>query len=206
MLKLECDDIYVLGGAVRNTLAGIPFKDVDFFMPREVRDDLLKLDIFRRGKLLRGPIGSPRWVPSPRLYFDFVAIEDVSQGFLPNSNTIVDVINRMDYTGNAVAFQPLNGVIIDPHDGIRDINNSIMRAVRFDVEDIPVTDNSNITWRATLWLRIISYSIKLNWVIEPNTLRWLKENADCIRYYDEFERKFSKLSFTPDFKFSDIKY
>jgi len=87
------------------------------------------------------------------------------------SNIILD-LQRRDFNMNAIAYHPKEG-IIDPFDGIVDINNKIIRCVgdpkqRFD-ED------------ALRMLRAIRFSAKLNFPIDELTRNAICEKAELIK-------------------------
>ena len=107
---------------------------------------------------------------------------------------MVDVLNQFDFTANAIAMDLSNQEFLDPHDGIADIRNRIMRAVRFDFPDTPILPGSEITWRATRWFRIIHYANTLDLTIEPTTLKWLQSNT----HYLAMRGAFAEFFFDPN--------
>lgn len=191
------NEIYVAGGALRNVYLSSSINDVDFFMSSSLLAMLLRDKLLKHGKLNIGPLGSPRWYPNrDDTYFDFVAIESVDHGFGPSKN-IEDVLARFDFTANAIAFQPLTGQLLDPFFGQKDIANRIMRAVRFDFSNNQIAQNTRLTWRAALWLRLVHYSNVLKLRVEPMTKAWIAANSDCAVFADEFSKKF----FVPNLNF-----
>lgn len=88
------------------------------------------------------------------------------------TNNIALDLQRRDFNMNAIAYHPKEG-IIDPYDGIGDINNKIIRCVgdpkqRFD-ED------------ALRMLRAIRFSAKLNFPIDMLTKNAIYEKSELIK-------------------------
>ncbi|MFY0603272.1 MAG: HD domain-containing protein [Flavobacteriaceae bacterium] len=114
--------------------------------------------------------------------------------------TLADDQNRRDFTINALAIS-LNendfGLLLDPFDGVQDLNNKIIRTP-LD----PVITYSDDPLRM---MRAIRFATQLNFQIETNSLRAITENAQRLdiitkeRIVDELNKMMS--SKTPSIGF-----
>lgn len=192
-------EIYLVGGAVRDILLNKETKDFDFVIGKVEAKELEKF-LSKEGRinLVGKSFGVFKFVPDsneekidafdialPRTehagmsggYKDF---EIQSNKDLP----IEDDLGRRDFTINALAWDIKNQKIIDQFDGLKDLENKIIRAIgdasqRFQ-EDY------------TRMLRAIRFSCQLGFTIEGKTLKVIKQKADKIstisteRIYEEF--------------------
>ncbi len=197
LLDNENNKIYLAGGAIRNQIVGREeVKDYDFFALSNEKDNVLDL-LSRNGTLSFGPFGSARWLPKNEssTYCDFIWIDEFYNG-LWYCEDIIDVLNQFDFTANAIGFDLRTREIYDPQNGIRDLDYGVMRAVRFDYPDEPISPNSNISRLEVLWFRIQYYSIKYQLEIEPVTKAWINENNNFRQKTDEFQKLFFKINFS----------
>jgi len=131
-------NLYRVGGSVRDELMGVKSKDIDFSVEVESFDDMrnyllsIGAEIFLetpeyftiRAKV--PGIGPADYVLCRRegAYYDGRHPESVEPG------NIYDDLARRDFTMNAIAIRQSDGMIIDPYNGQRDIQNSVIRCVR----------------------------------------------------------------------------
>lgn len=100
------------------------------------------------------------------------------------TDNLQDDLARRDFTMNAIAYSPLNNSIIDPFDGMDDINKKTIKCVG-DAEIRFTEDGLRI-------LRMIRFSAQLNFNIESVTLmaamnkRHVLDNIAKERIKDEF--------------------
>jgi hypothetical protein len=170
-------DVYVAGGLVRDVVLGemTSSKDIDFFVDGPSVDEVLA-QLAGEGTLCWGPFGSPRWMPPGcQEYADFVPIPRFFNG-LWRCEDILDALNQFDFTGNALAIDLKTDTLFDPQHGLRDLASRVMRAVRFDYPDEPITPGSNLTRLEVLWFRLLHYAAARELRIEPLTARWLLEH------------------------------
>ncbi len=186
-------DLYLAGGAVRDTILGIRSKkyDFDFFLGgKQVQSAISYLGL--NGSMTLGPFGSSKWLPKwATLPSDIVPIDKFYNG-LWICNDIIDVLNQFDFTGNAVAIDIRTGQFFDPQNGFRDLQNRIMRAIRFDYPDEPINQTLRITRPAVVWFRILHYASERNLTIEKITYNWLQLHNS----YKTFRREFQSTFFT----------
>lgn len=198
--KLLSDDntnIYLAGGALRNIIIGnSKIKDFDFFIKSKNKKDILNY-LNEQGCVTYGPFGSARWYPKEEseVYCDLIWIDEFYNG-LWKCEDIIDVLNQFDFTANAVAIDIRSGAISNPENGLRDIECKILRAVRFDYPNEPISGKTTITRLEVLWFRLLHYANKYNFKIDPVTTEWLQKNIA----FSEQENEFERLFFKPDIR------
>ena len=180
--------IYLAGGAIRDKILGRSGTrgDFDFFLSGHDYTSALAF-LNKTGRMTIGPRGSPRWYPegSSHRYCDVVATDRLDHGLGP-CETMLDVLKQFDFTGNAIALDLRSHTIYDPVNGIDDLLEGIIRAVRFDFPLTSIASGQTLTHRASLWFRILHYAALLELKLEDNTLRWVKENKHLFSEYDSF--------------------
>jgi putative nucleotidyltransferase with HDIG domain len=103
-----------------------------------------------------------------------------------SGKNIYEDLNHRDFTINAMAYDDLTGIILDPHDGRNDIEGRIIRGVLNPVE--------RIREDPLRMLRAVRISAELGFKIEPNTLECISHNSELLnsvsveRIRDEFLR------------------
>jgi len=183
--------IYKVGGAVRDAFLGVKNKDVDFAVEAPSYEEMRRF-IFDRGRIyleqpefftIRAHI---EWgFPGAPLDADFVLCRKegtYKDGRRPDEvfvGTIFDDLARRDFTMNAIAIDMMSQEIIDPYNGVRDIERGIIRCVgnakdRFE-ED------------ALRMLRALRFAITKNMQIDKPILRLLKDP----HYLDLFDKNIS---------------
>jgi hypothetical protein len=183
---------YVTGGLVRNIVLGRSHetRDVDFVFYGSQADALVNF-LGGFGRVDKGQFGSPRWFPDslPGQYCDLVPPSNFNVGLWPCED-ILDILNQVDFTGDAIAIDLRTGSTINPQNGLRDLQRRQMRATRFDETDGFIPSNRKLSRLAVLWFRVLHYAHALDLTIEPLTLRWLKANRHLMAYGDDFARTF----------------
>lgn len=160
--------IYLVGGAVRDELLGVPIKDRDWVVTGATPKQMTELG-YR-------PVGSDFPVflhPDTKEEYALARTERKSgrgyHGFVFHTSpdvTLEQDLARRDLTINAMA-QDENGNVIDPYDGQRDLENGILRHVSRAFSEDPVR-----------LLRIARYATRYaeqDFSIAPETLTLLKE-------------------------------
>lgn len=157
--------VFRVGGCVRDKFMGVIPKDIDFCIVGMVKKNfkLLFPDAEEFGKSF----------PVFHLVIDGVKCElafarterKVSsgyKGFKISSKpkvTIQEDLFRRDTTVNSIAMDCLTGEIIDPFNGIQDINNKILKATSHNFPDDPMRS-----------LRLAGQSARLGFKIDSETL------------------------------------
>lgn len=127
--------IFKVGGAVRDQFLGVRSKDIDFAVEAEsfghMRDH-----IAARGKIfLEKPEFFTIRAKMDGVDADFVLCRKehgYTDGRRPDSVTIGDIyddLSRRDFTMNAIAVRVADDEIIDPHNGVVDIEKRVVRCV-----------------------------------------------------------------------------
>ncbi len=136
----------VVGGVVRDALLDVPTLDLDFIVSGEARD-LADALAARYGGKSSGyaPFGTAQWTP-PRAFglpdhLDFAGARSETYahpGALPtvSPTQIEDDLRRRDFTLNAMvvmlAPSEEQGELIDPHGGLSDLRDGLLRVLHPD--------------------------------------------------------------------------
>ncbi|MEI8054476.1 MAG: multifunctional CCA tRNA nucleotidyl transferase/2'3'-cyclic phosphodiesterase/2'nucleotidase/phosphatase [bacterium] len=122
--------IYLVGGAVRDQLLGLPVKERDWVVVGATPQEMLSLGFKKVGRdfpVFLHPKTHEEYAlarterKTGRGYTDFICYSDPSV-------TLEDDLKRRDLTINAIAQSP-DGKIIDPYNGCRDLKKHILRHV-----------------------------------------------------------------------------
>lgn len=159
---------YFVGGCVRDTFMNIEPHDID------ITTNALPASI---QKLFSNHIdtGLKHGTVSVRLnkedsFFEVTTFRidgEYKDGRHPENvvfvNTVKDDLSRRDFTINAIAYDPVSMLFIDPFNGKTDINNKIIRTVG-NAKDRFMEDPLRV-------LRALRFAIKFGFIIEENTAR-----------------------------------
>ncbi len=165
-LPLE-QEIYLVGGAVRDLLLSRISPDLDFALPsngislaRKIANsldaDFLALDDERdTGRVvLTNEDGS-------HTFIDFATYRGA---------TLEEDLRARDFTINAIALNLRDNTIVDPLDGAKDIRAKVLRACSpASLADDPVRI-----------LRGVRLAAALSFTIDKSTREWMKQSADQI--------------------------
>lgn len=184
-------EAYVVGGAVRDLIAGLEPKDFDVATnatPEEVRPLFRRARIIgRRFKLVHVVFGreiietSTFRAPDegdPRTDAHGRILRDNQYGELP------DDAKRRDFTLNALYYDPLTETVIDYHHGVADLQNRIVRIIG-DAETRYREDPVRM-------LRAVRFAAKLDATIETATHEPIQRLAHLIAHVPE-SRLFDEL-------------
>lgn len=167
---------YIVGGCVRDRAMGILPHDWDI-CTTAAPDDMKKVfqgertieTGVRHGTLTVVLAGEPLEITAFRRDGDYL------DGRHPESvrftSSIVEDLSRRDFTVNAMAYHPREG-IVDPFGGMDDLKKGIIRCVgvpekRFGEDALRI-------------LRALRFSARLGFPIEENTARALDAMKDCL--------------------------
>ncbi|HWR89747.1 MAG TPA: hypothetical protein VN260_05775 [Dissulfurispiraceae bacterium] len=171
------DDVYLVGGAVRDLIAGTAIKDADLALRGSVK---------KPSERFAASAGASCVV----LDEDFEVVRIALGGFFIDisplrGGTILDDLAGRDLTINAMAL-PLKdwragmtgrsgdmiGAFIDPFGGIRDIRHCIVRMV----------SERNLLDDPLRLLRVFRFSATLKFIIETGTLQSVRDHGRLIRH------------------------
>ncbi len=181
---------YVVGGAVRDLIAGIPPKDFD--VATDATPDQVRA-LFRRARLIgrRFQIVHVLFGPETIEVSTFRAAHDAdtekdAHGRVLRDNvwgTMEDDAARRDFTINALYYDPSSGQVFDYHHGVRDLQRRILRMIgdpRTRYREDPVR-----------MLRAVRLAAKLDLRLDPQVqapireMAKLIENVPAARLFDE---------------------
>ncbi|TML68224.1 MAG: CCA tRNA nucleotidyltransferase [Actinobacteria bacterium] len=184
-------DAYVVGGAVRDELLGIPHRDEDFLVPG-VDQDALRAVLSPHGRVedmeVHGQLVGVRFHPRdpdirsltphgievtpPRAerstgpgHRDFEIVADPS---IP----LAEDMGRRDFTVNAMARRLETGELIDPFGGVRDLASRELRTVS-------ATSFRDDPLRMLRGLRLVS---QLGFALASETLAQMTAEAEGLRH------------------------
>ena len=107
-------------------------------------------------------------------------------------DTINGLLMNFDFTANAIGVNIMTGEFYNPVDGVEDIENKILRAVRVDFPEMPVSDKIALSAVSVFWFRLLHYQAKLGFKFDKATEQWIISNKFRIRDKEMFENNFFK--------------
>lgn len=116
------------------------------------------------------------------------------------SRNLLDDLQRRDFTINAIALDPFTGALTDPHDGMRDLQNGIVRAVGMA--------SARFNEDALRMLRAVRFATRLEFVLDSQTriaIQFASQNIAELskeRVADEIGKML--LGTTPDMAISHM--
>ncbi len=177
--KTEC---YVIGGYVRDRIMNRPFKnDVDILVIGSGIEFATQL-----GEQLNTKVAVYKSFGTAMLVYNGLDIEFVgarkesyrrdSRKPIVEDGTLQDDQNRRDFTINAMAYS-LNeanyGELLDPFDGLADIENRIIRT--------PLEPNETFSDDPLRMMRAIRFATQLNFKIDINAIQAISDNKERIK-------------------------
>jgi len=188
------EEIYLVGGAVRDQLLSIGDPDLDFATSSHpgrtahILQDLGVAHVYRVGEKF-GTIGAKvgehtveiTTYRSKEVYPPGSRKPEVQFG-----RTLLEDLSRRDFTINAIARDPISGAIVDPLGGMPDLDARIVRAVG-SPEDRFREDPLRL-------LRAVRFSSRLAFEIEPETWEGMRRMAPALegvsreRIRDEYSK------------------
>lgn len=163
-LNLLPKPVYVVGGAVRDSLLGRVRAelDLDLVIPIGAVDIARRLAVeYQAGFVL---LDAERQIA--RVVFPGLTLDIAQQ----DGNSIYDDLGRRDYTLNAIAYDLQTGETIDPLYGTQDIQAGMIRMVcRQNLVDDPIR-----------LIRAFRQAAQLNFMIESSTHQAIRELAASL--------------------------
>lgn len=187
--------IYVVGGAVRDSLLGNITKDYDFVVEgltkSEIADYLddqpgTSLDIESRNfgvfkyKLPQSKIIIDIALPRQDIYLQHGRGHKDVLTKTAQKLTIEDDLSRRDFTINALAVNIGNHELVDYFRGVEDIEKKVIRCVGRPFDRLVLEDPTRI-------MRALRFAASLNFSIEKSTLSTIRKN------HPEINKKFKQV-------------
>jgi poly(A) polymerase len=149
--------VYLVGGMLRDLLLGLEINDIDIAISGEGKDFARTLGIcFQLKKNLN----------EFRVTNGDVNIDVLGLG----SMEILEDLKRRDFTINAMAYNLLDKRFIDPFNGVKDLENGVIRTM----------GRKNIVEDSCRILRGLRFRATFGFEIEENTINLFKEYADKL--------------------------
>ena len=186
ILKTKGFSCYLVGGAVRNQLLGLEEKDYDL-ATNAYPEDII--NIFNKVIPTGIKHGTVTILFKGESYeiTTFRVDGEYSDGRRPDSikftTDIYEDLKRRDFTINSIAYDILNEELIDPNNGLTDLENKIIKAIG--------DPNKRFQEDGLRPLRACRFAAQLNFTIEKNTFDAIGNNIDKFksvskeRIYDE---------------------
>lgn len=188
--KLNCAgyEAYLVGGGVRDELMGMPPKDFDITtsaLPAQTEqvfsDDRLIETGLKHGTVTVLHDGMPLEITTFRVdgnYSDYRHPDNVT--FSPR---LKDDLSRRDFTVNALAYHPAQGVV-DCFDGQKDLKKEIIRCV--GAPEQRFTEDALRILRAIRFSSVLGFSIEEKTSDAIHSLKELLRHVSAERIYSEF--------------------
>lgn len=169
-------EAFLVGGAVRNILLNLEVKDYD--ITTNARPSEL-VGLFKKTILTGVRFGTVTVVIDSKSYEittyrrDYEYLDSRRPSIVRFSDELEEDLTRRDFTINAICMNK-EGVVIDPLNGIEDINNRIIRAI----------GNPDIRFKedALRMMRAIRLMSEIEFTIEKETLDSITQHAPNISY------------------------
>ncbi len=167
---------YIVGGFVRDLMLGLKPKDADVEVYGVAPTELVALlnKMFGNVNEAGRAFGVLKVAIGDGLELDVSIPRRESKsglghtGFLINSDPSLDVkeaARRRDFTVNAMAMDPLTGVIFDPFGGLEDVKTRTLR----------VTDPAKFVEDPLRVLRAVQFLARLDFTVDPESDRFMRE-------------------------------
>ncbi len=171
--------IYLVGGIVRDLMLGKPNLDLDFVVEHDAISLAMEIVKQTGGKLTTHERFNTAKIKLERWNIDLATARRETYarpGALPTvkPGSIEEDLFRRDFTINSMAIRltPVNkyGELIDPYSGYTDLRHKLIRILH----EKSFIDDATRIWRA------VRYEQRLDFHIEPTTLRMLERDIPML--------------------------
>jgi tRNA nucleotidyltransferase (CCA-adding enzyme) len=159
-------NIYIVGGAVRDAFLNKPIKDVDIIVEGlSLQTIAKKLSSFGKVSLVGESFAVIKFKPNNESEYIDIAVPRIDRkissghkGFSVETNniSIKDDLKRRDFTVNSIAINIITKQVIDPFNGVSDLNKGLLRA----------TDSNSFIEDPLRIFRGIQFSSRFNFSVE----------------------------------------
>lgn len=172
MFKTLSHKTFAVGGSIRNELLGLEAKDLDFVVELTTEEELLTVfpEATKVGNsfpvyLINGnEVALARQeISTGASYTDFEFVSGVS---------IEEDLGRRDLTINSIAKNVATGELVDPHNGIEDIEKGIIRTINevaFEEDSLRI-------------IRALRFAVEFNFTIDRQTFQLMKESINLLKH------------------------
>ncbi|MFW6310695.1 MAG: CCA tRNA nucleotidyltransferase [Nanoarchaeota archaeon] len=196
---ISMGNVYIVGGTVRDAFLNKPIKDIDLIVENISLETIRKeLSFFGKVDIVGESFsvikfkpedykGEPYEIATPRMDRK---VGEGHKGFeiVTEGVDILMDLKRRDFTINSIAIDLFNETLIDPFNGLDDLNDKNLRA----------TDKRAFIEDPLRMIRGIQFASRFRFNIEESTLQMMKENCHLIeeisgeRIFEEFEKIINK--------------
>ena len=167
--------LYMVGGIVRDLLLERPSPDLDLVVEGDAVEVARYFAEIVQGKVTvhtRFRTATVKW-DGKNVDFATARSETYARpGVLPTvkAGDISTDLSRRDFTINTLTVDISSGEVIDPYNGIKDIEKRVISVLHGK----SFVDDATRIWRA------IRYEQRLDFTLEPSTLKLLKRDLDML--------------------------
>lgn len=181
--------IYAVGGQIRDELMGITPKDLDYVVVGSTPEEMVSLGYKQVGKdfpVFLHPETGDEYALARTEKSTGDKYQDFDCYFGKDVTLLMD-LSRRDLTINAIAKDIETGELIDPFNGVKDINDKIIRHVSDAFDEDPVRILRVFRFRATLkgmWALHADTQMKIYTMVHSGAL----ESITPERMWKEMEK------------------
>ena len=195
-LEAEGEEVYLVGGSLRDSLLGVPAHDFDLatsalpeIMLRVFEGYRVITTGLKHGTLTVISEGSPVEITTFRIDGDYTDSRHPNE--VTFTRRITEDLSRRDFTVNAMAYHPKVG-LVDPFDGRGDLDRRLIRAVRE-----PVLRFSEDALRI---MRAFRFSAQLDFSIDEETVAGISDTKAGLSHIavERIASEFLRLLTAPD--------
>lgn len=108
------------------------------------------------------------------------------------AKTITEDLKRRDFTINAIAYDPSTKELVDPHQGKKDLQDKVIRAVG--------EPNERFEEDALRMLRAVRFAAQLGFTLNSDTADSIQNKANLLKFIavERIRDEFSKLIMSPN--------
>lgn len=173
-------EAYIVGGYVRDKLLNIPSFDIDICTNASIEElsNLFEGTIYKQYMSIHFKKGKYKYnITSFRKEITYKNNKPIK---IIKSNNLLEDLKRRDFTINTILLD-INGKLIDPLNGINDLNNKVIKVVGNTYEKF-IEDNTRI-------LRAIRFACILDFEFSSDIKKFLKEK---VHYLNNLNNEFIK--------------
>ena len=187
--------IYLVGGAVRDKILGKTPNDLDYCVIGSTIEEMLNAgfkQVGNRFPVFTHPVSGDEYSLARIEKKNGNTYQDFELVFSPDT-TLSDDLYRRDLTINAIAYDELSNEYIDPYNGIKDIQNKVLK----HVSNHFIEDPFRVIRLARFQSKLPDFNIDNNTFLLTQSLM-IESNKDILtdkRLFVEFRKAFNEDNF-----------